>query len=660
MKSLLSKFWRVVALGLIGSVAILFFFSLWFWNHLEPGQREAIRGIIRHHGDYLLIPFFLLIVVLLWAIESLFSNYVKPIKRISEEVILINSANPSYRIEGRGSEEIRLLCDSINFGADRVEEIVRNVEDRIRQTCEEAEAEKNVLAAIISEFPQGVVACNMEGRILLYNNRAQEILGYSSHRGTQQEIDGNETERAGYLGLGRSIFGIIDRELIEEALRKVQEHVKDSGSGGEPALLVSLGKGRFLKVEMVPMLKDRKKLSGFVLFLKDVGQRSDTGRGAPWPLIPVPLKEAVDSLAKRAREIMGLSVSVDELTEGLWIKADTHSLVLALLFLLQILYTYSGQKAFLCRISVAGSFNVLDFSWQGPSPDSKSLEKWQGEKLSVQDESLSFSLGEVLAFHGVIIEAMEAEGPQCSSHLRLMIPALRGQEVGQRRNMGIRLESRPEFYDFNLFTHTELSEDLENRPLRELSYTVFDMETTGLDPNGGDEIIAISAFRIVNGRLLHHERFDQLVDPRRSIPWESVRVHGITPDMVEGCPTIEEVLPWFYSFVEDTVLVAHNAAFDMRFLELKEDQAGIKFLNPVLDTLLLSAIVHPFHDEHSLETIAQRLGIHIAGRHTAAGDALATAEIFLKLLPLLADKGIYTLKEALEASKKTYFSRLEV
>jgi len=415
-----------------------------------------------------------------------------------------------------------------------------------------------------------------------------------------------------------------------------------------------------LKVEMVPMLKDRKKLSGFVLFLKDVGYRSETGRGAPWPLIPVPLKEAVDSLAKRAREMMGLSVSVDELTEGLWIKADTHSFVLALLFLLQILYTYSGQKTFLCRISVAGSFNVLDFSWQGPSPDSKSLEKWQGEKLSVQDESLSFSLGEVLAFHGVIIEAMEAEGPQCSSHLRLMIPALGGQEVGPRRNTGIRLESRPEFYDFNLFTHTELSEDLENRPLRELSYTVFDMETTGLDPNGGDEIIAISAFRIVNGRLLHHERFDQLVDPRRSIPWESVRVHGITPDMVEGCPTIEEVLPWFYSFVEDTVLVAHNAAFDMRFLELKEDQAGIKFLNPVLDTLLLSAIVHPFHDEHSLETIAQRLGIHIAGRHTAAGDALATAEIFLKLLPLLADKGIYTLKEALEASKKTYFSRLEV
>ena len=109
----------------------------------------------------------------------------------------------------------------------------------------------------------------------------------------------------------------------------------------------------------------------------------------------------------------------------------------------------------------------------------------------------------------------------------------------------------------------------------------------------------------------------------------------------------------------DTVLVAHNAAFDMRFLELKEAATGVRFAQPVLDTLLLSAIVHPNQESHSLEAVAERLGVSVIGRHTALGDALVTGEIFLKLLPLLAEHGIATLSQALEASRKTYHARLQ-
>ena len=97
----------------------------------------------------------------------------------------------------------------------------------------------------------------------------------------------------------------------------------------------------------------------------------------------------------------------------------------------------------------------------------------------------------------------------------------------------------------------------------------------------------------------------------------------------------------------------------MRFLQLKEEQTAVRFINPVLDTLLLSAVVHPAHADHNLEAIAQRLGVRIMGRHTAMGDALVTAELFLKFLPLLADKGIYTLKDALEASRQTYYARMK-
>ena len=138
-----------------------------------------------------------------------------------------------------------------------------------------------------------------------------------------------------------------------------------------------------------------------------------------------------------------------------------------------------------------------------------------------------------------------------------------------------------------------------------------------------------------------------------------MRIHGIDSRALAGQPPIGQVLPGFHRFCEDTVLVAHNAAFDMRFLELKEAATGVRFGQPVLDTLLLSAVVHPSFENHHLDTIAERLGVRVIGRHTALGDALVTGEMFLKLLPLLADRGIVTLGQALEASRATYHARLQ-
>jgi DNA polymerase-3 subunit epsilon len=129
--------------------------------------------------------------------------------------------------------------------------------------------------------------------------------------------------------------------------------------------------------------------------------------------------------------------------------------------------------------------------------------------------------------------------------------------------------------------------------------------------------------------------------------------------MVQGQPTIERVLPSFHAYARDTVLVAHNAAFDMRFLQLAEGRSGVVFDHPVLDTLLLSAVVHPNQESHRLEAIAERFGVTVIGRHTALGDAIVTAEVFQKLVPLLAAMGIHTLGQAREAAQQTYYARLK-
>ena len=94
-------------------------------------------------------------------------------------------------------------------------------------------------------------------------------------------------------------------------------------------------------------------------------------------------------------------------------------------------------------------------------------------------------------------------------------------------------------------------------------------------------------------------------------------------------------------------------------LHLQEKRAGVRFGNPVLDTMLLSAVLHPAQRKHDIESIAERLGITIMGRHTALGDAIGTAEVFLKLMSLLAEMGIRTLKQAREASRKTLYARMK-
>ena len=208
----------------------------------------------------------------------------------------------------------------------------------------------------------------------------------------------------------------------------------------------------------------------------------------------------------------------------------------------------------------------------------------------------------------------------------------------------------PACYDFDLGPPPDAAR--AEQPLARLGYAVFDTETTGLAPSAGDEIVAIAAVRIVNGRLLHHEHFHSLVNPHRPIPPASQRFHGISDAMVADQPDLAVVLPRFRDFVADDVLVAHNAAFDLAFLRRKEAATGVRLDNPVLDVLLLSSWLHPQLPDQTLEGTARRLGVTVTARHTALGDALVTAHIFLRLLPLLAARGVTTLGQALAVSEQ--------
>ncbi|WP_135505875.1 3'-5' exonuclease [Roseovarius aestuariivivens] len=217
---------------------------------------------------------------------------------------------------------------------------------------------------------------------------------------------------------------------------------------------------------------------------------------------------------------------------------------------------------------------------------------------------------------------------------------------------GETIAARALTFDFGLMDTTPVKAEAETA-LVDLTFTVFDTETTGLDPER-DALIQIGAVRIVRGRLIDGETFDELIDPGRPIPPVSTNVHGITDAMVGGAPKAEEVCERFKTFSRDSVLVAHNAPFDWRFLN-RVTPMGRRV---VLDTVLISAILYGTTDQHSLDALCERLHVNIPEeeRHTGLGDALATARVLEAAIPMLKARGICTLGELQAESGK--FGRL--
>jgi DNA polymerase-3 subunit epsilon len=568
----------------------------------------------------------------------------------------------------------------------------------------------------MSELAQAVVVCNLDGRILLYNNRAR--LQFRALATGPTSVSGGAL-----IGLGRSIHSILEKSQVQHA----QEVIRQRLAGGKAAManfITTLRGGQLLRVQMVPVLaaEGGEAMSGYVLTIENItrsieqearrdqvlhslteGSRAALGniRAAVANLIDYPEMEAelrerflrvvgdevaamsqrldqtmaefsdsmktrwpledilgIDLIAAAQRRIedrLGLPTKTEELDDALWIKADSFSLVFALLYLAGKLLDHYEPRELRFRLSSEGRLAYLDLIWAGPAMSSETFYTWEMESMQAGGENTPMTLREVIDRHGGEIW-YQREKAAHRAYFRFVLPVATPEAAPEEERS--RGSGRPEYYDFDLFSVRDESVDLD-RKLSELTYTVFDTETTGLEPSNGDEIIQIGAVRIVNNRLLRQEIFNQLVDPERPLRPESIPIHGISEDMVRGQPNIDIVLPAFHEFCEDTVLIAHNAAFDMRFLQLKEERTGVRFTQPVLDTLLLSAVVHPNQESHKLDVILERLGITIAKRHNALEDAFATGEVFLKLVPLLEEMGIVTVRQALEAAEKTYFARIK-
>jgi DNA polymerase-3 subunit epsilon len=179
-------------------------------------------------------------------------------------------------------------------------------------------------------------------------------------------------------------------------------------------------------------------------------------------------------------------------------------------------------------------------------------------------------------------------------------------------------------------------------PLDNLAVWVIDTETTGLDV-ATDRVVQVGGVRLHGRRIYAGASLDRLVNPGRPIPAASTAVHGISDEMVRNAPAIGEVWADAADAIGPAVWVGHNIGFDIAILRRQASEDGFDWQDPPwLDTLQLCARLFPRQAALDLEAVAPLLGVDIHGRHTALGDALVTAEVWVRLIPLLQHRGIDT------------------
>ena len=199
-------------------------------------------------------------------------------------------------------------------------------------------------------------------------------------------------------------------------------------------------------------------------------------------------------------------------------------------------------------------------------------------------------------------------------------------------------------YGLEAYLVDDLKDIIENSKNQSLDdrYVVFDLETTGLSPNTC-KIIEIGAVKVENGQIV--DRFSTFVNPKEPIPYKIEELTSIRDDMVIDAPTIEEILPEFMKFCEGSIMVAHNAEFDMSFIKKNCDRQGISYDFTIGDTMTLAQLLLPNLNRFRLDTVAKAIGVHLGNHHRAVDDAACTADIFLKFIGMLKERGIHTLDE---------------
>ncbi len=545
------------------------------------------------------------------------------------------------------------------------------------------------LSALLSDIQSGLILCSSRHRVVFYNGPAVDLLRDTGRPRLDRSIF--DLLREGPIQ--RTYHRLLDNDELDDAEllvsttgcgRVIAAHMRlvsgALGIGDVPGYVLTLrdvsadlrlhaererlltdtidalrGPAAGLRALLdIPdtaagphgSLEDDIRREAFHLtdLVHDLAARHDAREDTWWPMQDVRASHLIDALRGQLGPD-GPSISAP--TVFLRLRCDAFALVNLLAELIEGVVRSDLARAFTIDITADSPGALIVIGWVGDPMPMETLHAMLDQP--VPDSPLAVTGREVLDFHNTDIWPERRDGGRAA----LILPLREAEQTTPINLVADRIDERPTVYDFDLLNRVP-DDTKAGRSLRDLTYVVFDTETTGLDPRGGDEIVQLAAVRLMNGRRVQGEELDMLVNPGRSIPASSTKVHGVTEAMVASAPGIETVGANFFHYCEHAVLVAHNAPFDMAFFHKHAGRIGARFEHPVFDTVLLSAVLFGQGESHTLDALADRFGIVIpeADRHTAMGDTKATAEVFQRMIPMLEARGIDTFDKVIDAMQK--------
>ena len=194
-----------------------------------------------------------------------------------------------------------------------------------------------------------------------------------------------------------------------------------------------------------------------------------------------------------------------------------------------------------------------------------------------------------------------------------------------------------------------------DRKLAQETFCIIDTETTGLEVRSGDKIISFAGVKVKSFKLLD-AIFDQLIDPERDVPSSSSKIHGIYQKDIVGKPKIREIEHDISNFISNCTIVGHNIQFDQDFVEtiIPYSELALKFkLNPILDTFSLAISLFPDLESHELSDLCKTFKIKPEIRHTALGDSIMTANLFVILAREAQERGAKSVYDLIKIMNKS-------
>ena len=221
---------------------------------LEPENQQRLAAMLAPRVELLAELGMLRLAILGIAFAVAWQFYARGPLKIAEGIRIILNAHPSHRLEPAGPAELQHLARAVNELAEHSETLARDLEAKVAQAKSSVEEEKNRLAALMSELSQGVLVCNIDGRILLYNERARQAFGAPTHS--------RSGGAASLIGLGRSIFALMDRSLLAHALESVQARLEKNEGDPNMQFVITTRAGQLVRVRMAPVLAATWSSSG--------------------------------------------------------------------------------------------------------------------------------------------------------------------------------------------------------------------------------------------------------------------------------------------------------------------------------------------------------------------------------------------------------------